>query len=576
MIIFFSFLEKQSKRVSARKKYKIEKKVREHNRKIRKEKKKHPEGKRKITQIPNQCPFKEDILKEAEALRKQKEEEKQKRREEMLAEKRKKLAGGIESLVENAANKLEEHESTTNSKTCQSSFQTMKDENSLKTYFKIFQKVVDLADVILEVVDARDPLGTRCEQVENAVNSSKGIKKLVLVLNKADLVPRENLDQWLKYLRGSLPAVAFKASTQDQSRNLGHRKLASKKESMIQNSACYGAELIMKLLGNYCRDLNGVKKSITVGIVGLPNVGKSSVINSLKRNKVCNVGNLPGITKSMQIVQLDSKIKLLDSPGIVFAESNQDEDYNSSIALKNAIKIQSLKDPITPASIILKRIPHEKVIELYDIGDFSTPEEFFAIKAKRMGMLKKKGIPDSVAAACSLLNDWNSGKIRYCTLPPETPFTNESVEIVKQVGGEFDITKYEKEEKMLLESLDNMAEENKLANMNSVSLSSANSDETASNSQKKIIKLQKINEKVKNNSVTSNKNVQIKKGKDLFSETEGNQQLNKLNKLYFKKQKKEKVKREKQTTKLADQLENFSMGDGSDNYNFDTDFNMDK
>ena len=117
----------------------------------------------------------------------------------------------------------------------------------------------------------------------------------MIVLNKADLVPRENLDQWLKYLRASLPAVAFKASTQDQANRLGRRKLGNKKEDMIQSGTCFGAELLLSLLGNYCRNTGTVKRSIRVGVVGLPNVGKSSVINSLKRSKACSVGSTPGL-----------------------------------------------------------------------------------------------------------------------------------------------------------------------------------------------------------------------------------------------------------------------------------------
>lgn len=133
-------------------------------------------------------------------------------------------------------------------------------------------------------------------QVEEAVLTAKGnSKRIVLVLNKADLIPRENLDQWLKYLRASLPTVAFKSSTQNQAKRLGRRKLGKKTESMIQSNTCFGAELILSLLGDYCRNSDNVKTSIHVGVVGLPNVGKSSVINSLKRSKACNVGNIPGI-----------------------------------------------------------------------------------------------------------------------------------------------------------------------------------------------------------------------------------------------------------------------------------------
>lgn len=235
---------------------------------------------------------------------------------------------------------------------------------------------------------------------------------MVIVLNKADLVPRENLDQWLKYLRGSFPTVAFKASTQDQAKRLGRRKLGRKTESMIQSGTCFGAELLLSLLANYCRSVENIKTSITVGIVGLPNVGKSSVINSLKRSRACNVGSTPGITKAMQVVQLDSKIKLLDSPGIVFANSEENSD-ESSVALKNAVKIQSLKDPYTPATAILKRVSKPQIMEMYNIPEFSTPDEFFALKATRMGKFRKGGIPDTVASARSILDDWNSGKIRH-------------------------------------------------------------------------------------------------------------------------------------------------------------------
>lgn len=124
---------------------------------------------------------------------------------------------------------------------------------------------------------------------------------------------------------------------------------------------------------------------------------------------------LVGITKTMQAVQLDSKIKLLDSPGIVFASSDGNSD-KTSVALKNAVKIQALKDPFTPATAILKRISQKQVMELYDMQDFSTPDEFFAMKAARMGKFRKGGIPDALAAARSILDDWNSGKIRFVAI----------------------------------------------------------------------------------------------------------------------------------------------------------------
>jgi nuclear GTP-binding protein len=112
---------------------------------------------------------------------------------------------------------------------------------------------------------------------------------------------------------------------------------------LLQHSnECLGADTLIKLLKNYSRSLN-IKTSITVGVIGLPNVGKSSVINSLKRSKVCDVGATPGLTKSAQEIHLDKHIKLLDCPGIVFSR-----DRNAEILLKNCIKVELLDDPIPP------------------------------------------------------------------------------------------------------------------------------------------------------------------------------------------------------------------------------------
>ncbi|XP_060831265.1 guanine nucleotide-binding protein-like 3 homolog [Bombus pascuorum] len=565
-------LKKQSKRMPARKRYKIEKKVREHNRRLRKAAKKHPKGKPKVIEVPNQCPFKEDILKEVELMKKQHEEEKQKQREAARQRKREELAKtGLQGLVSAAQNKQVEHRRMEVDAAYEKIKEALvKEENSLKAYCKEFRKVVKAADVILEVVDARDPLGTRCKQVEEAVLSAKENKRLVIVLNKADLVPRENLDQWLKYLRGSFPTVAFKSSTQDQAKRLGRRKLGKKTESMIQSGTCFGAELLLSLLANYCRNVENIKTSITVGIVGLPNVGKSSVINSLKRSRACNVGSTPGITKAMQVVQLDSKIKLLDSPGIVFATSGENSD-ESSVALKNVVKIQSLKDPYTPATAVLKRVSKQQIMEMYNISEFSTPDEFFALKATRMGKFKKGGIPDTVAAARGILDDWNSGKIRYYTVPPEEPNCHLSAEIVSQMSKEFDIERFAADEKMMI---DNFEEEN--ANKQTVDPVLIESSgpvisamEVDSQKQAQI----KIQNKLKKKMEKSKKqaNEQRKKKTDPIFEIEGNQKLNKLNKLQFKKEKKDRVRREKAAVKLADQLEGFNIS-ASDDYDFNTDF----
>ncbi|XP_040322846.1 guanine nucleotide-binding protein-like 3-like protein isoform X3 [Herpailurus yagouaroundi] len=148
-------------------------------------------------------------------------------------------------------------------------FPQLDDEATRKAYYKEFRKVVEYSDVILEVLDARDPLGCRCFQMEEAVLQAEGNKKLVLVLNKIDLVPKEVVEKWLDYLRNELPTVAFKASTQHQVKNLNRCTVPvdQASESLLKSKACFGAENLMRVLGNYCR-LGEVHTHIRVGVVG--------------------------------------------------------------------------------------------------------------------------------------------------------------------------------------------------------------------------------------------------------------------------------------------------------------------
>ncbi|KAJ4968387.1 hypothetical protein NE237_015088 [Protea cynaroides] len=117
------------------------------------------------------------------------------------------------------------------------------------------------------------------------------------------------------------------------------------------------------------------KKLIRVGVIGLPNVGESSLINSLKRCHVVNVGATPGLTRSMQEVQLDKNVKLLDCPGVVMFKSGESD---ASIALRICNRIEKLDDSIGLESLvcslslfIAKGSKSPQIVIIFNIGSFA-------------------------------------------------------------------------------------------------------------------------------------------------------------------------------------------------------------
>lgn len=580
---------KKSKRIPTKQRVKAEKKVREHNRKLRRDKKKNP-GKyaksKKDPGVPNDCPFKEKVLQECEQARKQKLQEKEKRREQAklkraeakakaLEEKR---SQGLEGLVRDAERKQMVHNAGL------SVAEDLKKEGfsdrSAKAYYKEFQKVVEVADVVLQVLDARDPLGTRCKEVESVVLSSG--KRLVLVLNKADLVPKENLEAWIKYLRGELPAIAFKSSTQSQVTRLGHAKvdIAKSTESQLQTSKCVGASTLMALLGNYCRNKD-IKTSIRVGVVGLPNVGKSSLINSLKRSKACNVGSTPGVTRAMQEVQLDSKVKLLDSPGVVLASGLKND---ASVALRNAIKVDTMDDPVTPIEAILHRCPKQQMCLQYNITSYDNVVEFLSLVASKIGKLRKGGLPNQDMAARVVLNDWNSGKIKYYTHPPETVTkeTHVSSEIVATFAKEFSLDDLDKMDQEDMTSLPSLNPSDTMAVETSGIVENAKQSDDEAESMEDSEDEDSVQEDDNVGQLSKRMTVAASQAKGKAKEAnlpkfkaEGLTKLKKASKMREKKEKKDRRRRDKVAADLSSGLENaFETMKSSEKYDFGKDFEM--
>lgn len=164
------------------------------------------------------------------------------------------------------------------------------------------------------------------------------------------MVPRNNVEAWLKYLRHEAPALAFKASTQQQRAHLAHGAGSFEGSSRLgadsaltSGSEAVGAGALLSLLKNFAKTATG---ALTVGVFGAPNVGKSSLINSVARAKVCAVASTPGHTKVVQPVSIDKQLRLLDCPGVVFQDSTT-QNKNAAL-LRNVVKVELVEDPIAP------------------------------------------------------------------------------------------------------------------------------------------------------------------------------------------------------------------------------------
>lgn len=301
---------------------------------------------------------------------------------------------------------------------------TAKPDTSRKAYDKIFKQAVESADVILYILDARNPEGTRSREVERQVLSTdSGNKRLILILNKIDLVPPTVLKGWLAHLRHYFPTLPLRASTPaPNARTFDHKQLTLKATS----------ETLFKALKSYAQS-KSLKRAISVGVIGYPNVGKSSVINALTsrlggRNS-CPTGAEAGVTTSLREVKLDNKLKLLDSPGIVFpSRSTAKAEEQARLILLNAVPPREIDDPIPAVTMLLKRMSAseemmQKLLDVYGLpplmsenGDLTS--SFLVEVARKRGRLGRGGVPNLQAAAMAVITDWRDGRIQGWVEPP--------------------------------------------------------------------------------------------------------------------------------------------------------------
>lgn len=199
---------------------------------------------------------------------------------------------------------------------------------------------------------------------------------------------------WVRHMSKEFPTLAFHAN--------------------INNS--FGKGSLIALLRQFSA-LHSDRKQISVGLIGYPNTGKSSIINTLRKKRVCNVAPVAGETKVWQYVTLMKRIYLIDCPGIV--PPNQ-SDTDETLLLKGSIRVENVEFPAQYIDTVLQRVQHKHMTRTYDIkvDENTTSTDFLEQLCRKQGRLLKGGEPDLDGCAKLVLNDWIRGKIPWFTPPP--------------------------------------------------------------------------------------------------------------------------------------------------------------
>eukprot|EP01006_Ploeotia_vitrea_P044605 TRINITY_DN66840_c6_g2_i1.p1 TRINITY_DN66840_c6_g2~~TRINITY_DN66840_c6_g2_i1.p1 ORF type:complete len:587 (+),score=66.32 TRINITY_DN66840_c6_g2_i1:237-1763(+) len=262
-------------------------------------------------------------------------------------------------------------------------------------------KVIDSSDVLLMVLDARDPMGTRCAAVEKYLKKEKKFKSLIFVLNKIDLVPEWSHRRWTAILSTEYPTIPFQSS--------------------ITNP--HGKGNLISLVRQYSKLFKQNRNSqfVSVGLIGYPNVGKSSVINTIRGKKVCNVAPIPGETKVWQYVALSKRVYLIDCPGVIHSTEG---NTPTEAILKGVVRVERLgnEDKTDHIATVLTMIDKQKMADSYGIEPtWRDQHEFLDMVATARGKLLPGGVPDADTAARMVLFDWQRARLPWFHPPPHDP-----------------------------------------------------------------------------------------------------------------------------------------------------------
>ena len=254
-----------------------------------------------------------------------------------------------------------------------------------------------LVDAICEIVDARIPMSSRNPDIDAIC----GTKPRIIILNRMDLADPEATKKWMTYFRSlGMAAVATDCKTRRGISEFQPAVRSVLKEKIQRNAA------------------RGMNKPLRVMIVGIPNVGKSTLINQISGRKGAKAENRPGVTRGKQWVTVDSSLLLLDTPGILWPKF-EDPEVGMMLAYTGAVKEDIMDIEELACHLMTRLVAHypQTLTDRYgiEIPEGATAYELLQITGKKRGFLMARGEINTERMARVLLDDYRAGKLGRLT-----------------------------------------------------------------------------------------------------------------------------------------------------------------